>query len=117
MAELNIIDPKTIAITVTLEDALAMVQEAAAHVEQYAADIVVIFEKMPVFHYTHFCFYAFDSAALFEWMLKEDPKQYLSFSLNAPESFFYTLYGGMAALYPQAKQLLADVPSGEAHLV
>lgn len=115
MAELNIIDPQTIAITVALEDALAMVQEATAHVEQYAADIVVIFEKMPIFHYTHFCFYAFDSAALFEWMLGEDPKQYLSFSLNAPDSFFYALYGGMAALYSQAQQVLAGTPAGEAH--
>ncbi|GJM79729.1 hypothetical protein HMSSN139_22250 [Paenibacillus sp. HMSSN-139] len=58
---------------------------------------------MPEFQYTYFCFYAYDTAALFEHMLGIDPKQYLSFSLDAPDSFFYTLYGGMKGLSSAAR--------------
>lgn len=103
MAIIKQVDDTTLEIEVTLNDALAMVQEAAQNVEHYAEEIVTIYEKMPQFDYTYFCFYAYDSAALFEKMLGIDPKQFLSFSLNAPDSFFYSLYGGMAGLYEQAK--------------
>lgn len=47
------------------------------------------------------------SARLFERMHGMDPRQYTPFSLEAPDSFFYTLYGGMAAVSEQAKQRLA----------
>ncbi|MBS4219526.1 hypothetical protein KHA96_14510 [Bacillus sp. FJAT-49711] len=104
MANVEIIDEKTIKIVVSIEDAISMVQEAASNIEEYAHDIVTTFEKMPEFEYTYFCFYAYDSAKLFEKMLGMDPKQYLSFSLDAPDSFFYSLYGGMAGLYPEAKK-------------
>lgn len=107
MPTIDIVDEKTIKIHVTLEDALSMIQEASSHVENYADEIITIYEKMPVFEYTYFCFYAYDSARLFEHMLGIDPKQYLSFSLDAPDSFFYTLFGGMAGLLEQAKQSLA----------
>lgn len=103
MAQIEIIDEKTIRISVGLEDALTMVKEASAHIQTYAEEIVIIADKMPEFEYTYFCFYAYDSAALFEKMLGIDPKQYLSFSLDAPDSFFYALYGGMRGLYEQAK--------------
>ncbi|MBC8081302.1 MAG: hypothetical protein H7X86_13230 [Gorillibacterium sp.] len=106
MANIQIIDERTIRISVKLEDAITMINEAARELSSYAADIVTIYEKMPVFDYIHFCFYAYDSAALFEFMLETDPKKYTSFSLDAPDSFFYTLYGGMAGLYPAAKQRL-----------
>jgi hypothetical protein len=105
MAEVNIIDASTIRIKVALEDATAMVQAASEEPAKYANEIVTIFEKMPVFDYTYFCFYAYDSAALFEKQLGMDPRTYTSFSLDAPDSFFYALYGGMAALYPEAKKL------------
>ncbi|WP_062110569.1 hypothetical protein [Bacillus niameyensis] len=106
MANVEIVDEKTLKITVGLEDAVTMVQEAAQNIEEYAHDIVTIFEKMPEFDYTFFCFYAYDSAKLFEKMLSVDPKQYTSFSLEAPDSFFYSLYGGMAGMYGEAlKQL------------
>lgn len=105
MAEITIVDEQTIKISVSLEDAIIMVSEASRDISLYASDIVTIYEKMPVFEYTFFCFYAYDSAALFEFMLDIDPKQYNSFSLDAPDSFFYALYGGMAALYDTAKQL------------
>ncbi len=111
MPNIEIVDEKTIKIGVQLEDAMAMVREAARDVAGYANDITVIYEKMPEFDYTYFCFYAYNSAALFEWMLKIDPKQYTSFSLDAPDSFFYALYGGMAALYEEAKKAL---PAGVA---
>lgn len=104
MAQINIIDDQTLKITVTLEDAISMVQEAALNIEKYALDIITIYEKMPQFQYTYFCFYAYDSAQLFERMLGIDPKQYLSFSLNAPDPFFYALYGGMGGLYQEAKR-------------
>ncbi len=107
MAHIDILDEKTIKIAVHLEDALFMVQEAQHAPEQYAHDIVTIADKMPEFEYTYFCFYAYDSAALFERMLGIDPKRYLSFSLDAPDSFFYALYGGMKALYADAKARLA----------
>ncbi|THF76061.1 hypothetical protein [Cohnella fermenti] len=103
MARIDIIDEKTIKISVTLEDAVSMVREAARDPEEYAAEIVTICEKMPEFQYTYFCFYAYDSARLFEKMLGIDPKMYLSFSLEAPDSFFYSLYGGMAGLYEAAR--------------
>ncbi|MBR8661209.1 MULTISPECIES: hypothetical protein [Bacillales] len=106
MATVTVVDEKTLRIAVDLEDALAMIREAERNVERYAKDITTIYEKMPEFHFVHFCFYAYDSSALFEHMLGVDPKQYLSFSLDAPDSFFYTLYGGMAALYEQAKAAL-----------
>jgi hypothetical protein len=104
MAKIDIINETTIKIHVELEDAVKMVNEAASHMEQYASDIVTIYEKMPFFDYTSFCFYAYNTASLFEWLLQMNPKQYNSFSLDAPDSFFYTLYGGMAALYEEAKK-------------
>ncbi|MBO2533643.1 hypothetical protein SAMN04488025_10821 [Planifilum fulgidum] len=109
MAKITVVDEKTIKIAVDLEDAITMIREAEKNVERYAKDIVTIYEKMPEFQFVHFCFYAYDSAALFEHMLGVDPKQYLSFSLDAPDAFFYALYGGMAALYERAKAMLPPV--------
>ncbi|MDQ0191065.1 hypothetical protein JI721_14390 [Alicyclobacillus cycloheptanicus] len=103
MAKIDVIDDKTIRISVELADAVKMVDEAASDIPAYASDIVTIYEKMPAFNYTSFCFYAYDSAKLFEFMLGMDPRNYNSFSLDAPDAFFYTLYGGMAALYDAAK--------------
>ncbi|WP_340386634.1 hypothetical protein [Paenibacillus sp. FSL E2-0151] len=113
MAHVEIIDDTTLRITLLLEDATTMVQLAQREQAEYAQEIITIYEKMPVFEYTHFCFYAYDSARLFERVLGMDPKAYLSFSLEAPESFFYALYGGMAALYESSLQLVqqADVAS------
>lgn len=113
MAHVEIIDDTTLRITLRLEDAITMVQIAQREQAEYAQEIITIYEKMPVFEYTHFCFYAYDSARLFERVLGMDPKAYLSFSLDAPESFFYALYGGMAALYESSLQLVqqADVAS------
>ena len=109
MANIQILDERTIKIKVDLTDATTMVSEAARNVPAYASDIVTIYEKMPEFQYIHFCFYAYDSAALFEHMLAMDPKRYTSFSLDAPDSFFYTLYGGMSGLYEEAKRSLETV--------
>lgn len=113
MAHVEIIDDTTLRITLLLEDATTMVQLAQREQAEYAQEIITIYEKMPVFEYTHFCFYAYDSARLFERVLGMDPKAYLSFFLEAPESFFYALYGGMAALYESSLQLVqqADVAS------
>jgi hypothetical protein len=105
MAKVNIIDERTIRIQVSLEDAVSMVREASRDLADYASEIVTIYEKMPQFEYTHFCFYAYDSARLFEHMLEMDPKIYTSFSLDAPDSFFFALYGGMAGLYEEARKL------------
>jgi hypothetical protein len=105
MAQIEIVNATTIRISVGLEDAVKMVEEAAKDVWSYAHDIVTIYEKMPAFDYTSFCFYAYDSARLFEWRLGIDPRQYLSFSLDAPDSFFFALYGGMGALYREAKRI------------
>lgn len=107
MANVDIVDEKTIKIKVTIEDAVSMVQEASRHIDEYASEIVTIYEKMPDFQYTFFCFYAYDSARLFEHMLGIDPKEYTSFSLDAPDAFFYSLYGGMAGLYDAAKSRAA----------
>jgi hypothetical protein len=104
MAEVQILDSQSIKIRVSIDDAVTMVQRAAQNLEEYAAEIVAIFERMPEFQYTFFCFYAYDSARLFESILSVDPKAYTSFSLDAPDAFFYTLYGGMAALYEAAKE-------------
>ncbi|WP_145322311.1 hypothetical protein [Paenibacillus xylanexedens] len=106
MAHVEIIDDTTLRITLRLEDATTMVQIAQREQAEYAQEIITIYDKMPVFEYTHFCFYAYDSARLFERVLGMDPKAYLSFSLDAPESFFYALYGGMAALYESSLQLV-----------
>ncbi|PZD95589.1 hypothetical protein DNH61_13765 [Paenibacillus sambharensis] len=109
MAQVTVVDDRTIRIKVGLEDAVAMVGEAARSPKDYARDIITIYEKMPEFEYTYFCFYAYGSAALFEWLLEVDPKVYTSFSLDAPDSFFYALYGGMAGLYEEAaKQIKGD---------
>lgn len=105
MANIETVNEKTIRITVDLEDAVRIVDEAARDVSAYAKDIVTIYEKMPAFDYTSFCFYAYDSAQLFEFMLGMNPRNYNSFSLNAPDAFFYALYGGMAALYGAAKEI------------
>lgn len=103
MANVDIINEKTIKIQVDLADAISMVQEASNNINEYAAEIITIYEKMPMFEYTYFCFYAYDSARLFERMLGIDPKEYTSFSLDAPDAFFYSLYGGMAGLYNKVK--------------
>ena len=97
MAKVNIIDEKTVKIELTLEDAVSMVNKATKNIEKYANEISTIFEQMPKFNYIYYCFYAFEnSAKLFEALLEIDPKNYNSFSLNAPDSFFHCLYGGMA---------------------
>ncbi|WP_340398643.1 hypothetical protein [Paenibacillus sp. FSL H8-0079] len=114
MAHVEIIDDTTLRITLRLEDATTMVQLAQREQAEYAQEITTIYEKMPVFEYTHFCFYAFDSARLFERVLGMDPKAYLSFSLDAPESFFYALYGGMAALYESSLQLVQQADAASA---
>lgn len=108
MASIERITDSKAHIRVGLADAVTMVKEAAGNVEEYASDIVTIYEKMPAFDYTSFCFYAYDSAKLFEHMLGESPRQYNSFSLDAPDSFFFTVYGGMAGLYEGAKQSVED---------
>lgn len=107
MANIIVIDEKKIQISLELDDALTMIAEAGNNVNLYADEIVTIAEKMPEFQYTYFCFYAYDTAALFEKMLGIDPKQYLSFSLHAPDSFFYTLYGGMKMLSGVISQVKA----------
>jgi hypothetical protein len=107
MAQVEIVDEKTIRIKASLEDAVAMVRTAARHIDENASEIVTIYEKMPEFQYTHFCFYAYDSARLFERMLGVDPKAYTSFSLDAPDAFFHALYGGMAGLYEEARERLS----------
>lgn len=84
MAKITVVDEKTIKIAVDLEDAITMIREAEKNVERYAKDIVTIYEKMPEFQFVHFCFYAYDSAALFEHMLGVDPKQYLPFPSTRP---------------------------------
>lgn len=99
MAEVQQIDDTTLKIIVTVDDAVAMIREAASDPPKYTHDIRTLYEKLPEFGYTFFCFYAYDSAALFEQLLPVDPKNFLSFSLDAPDGFFYTLYGGMAGLY------------------
>ncbi len=109
MAEIQIVNDSAIRISVKLEDAIRIVQRAAGDMERYATDIVTIFEKMPAFDYTNFCFYAYNTASLFEWMLGMDPRQYRSFSLDAPDAFFYALYGGMAGLYQEAQKHLGAV--------
>jgi hypothetical protein len=114
VAKVHIIDPKTIRIEATMADAIVMVKEASENIEHYAQEIVTIYEKMPEFEYTYFCFYAYDTAQLFEKMLQTDPKQYLSFSMDAPDSFFYALYGGMGGLYGQAKRFVEEEREQEA---
>ena len=69
MAQITRTGDTAIRITVTLEDALAMIREAARH-----------------------------------RILDDDPKQYLSLTLDAPDAFFYVLYGGMAGLYEMLRQ-------------
>lgn len=113
MAQVDIIDDQTLRITLGLDDAVTMVQLAGREQAKYTEDIITIYEKMPGFAFTHFCFYAYDSASLFEHMLGMDPKQYMSFSLDAPDSFFHALYGGMAALYESAKELAGPEPGRE----
>ncbi|MNE26548.1 hypothetical protein D3C80_1199180 [compost metagenome] len=107
MADITIKDEKTIHISVNIEDAIIMISEARNNIARYADEIVTIADKMPEFQYTYFCFYAYDTSLLFEKMLGIDPKKYLSFSLDAPDSFFYTLYGGMKGLYGIASDFKA----------
>ncbi|KXH78807.1 hypothetical protein [Sporosarcina sp. HYO08] len=107
MAKVHIIDEKTLKIELSISDAISMVQEAAKDIRKYAKEIMAIYDAMPIFQYTHFCFYAFNNCAgLFEKMLSVDPKRYKSFSLDAPDSFFYSLYGGLAGLYEQAEKYI-----------
>lgn len=111
LADIEYVNEKTIRIAVSVADSVRMVKEASQHIPLYAKDIVTICEKMPAFDYTSFCFYAYDSAQLFEWMLGMNPRNYTSFSLNAPDGFFYTLYGGMNALYDAAQHALTKQPA------
>lgn len=108
MAKIHMIDEQSLKIELTMADAVLMVQEAANDIQKYAKEIIAIYEAMPVFQYTHFCFYAFNNCAeLFEKMLNVDPKRYQSFSLDAPDSFFYSLYGGVAGLYAEAEKYVS----------
>ncbi|WP_433942892.1 hypothetical protein [Paenibacillus sp. SN-8-1] len=109
MADIHIVDERTIKITAGIPDALHMIHEAGSNVHKYARDIVTIFEKMSEFDYIYYCFYAYNSALLFEHMLDIDPKKYTSFSMDVSDAFFHTLYGGMAALYDEANLCLKSV--------
>ncbi|WP_429350314.1 hypothetical protein [Paenibacillus sp. 4624] len=104
----------TLRLTLGLEDAVSMIRIAQREQTTYAQEIITIYEKMPVFEFTHFCFYAYDSARLFERVLEMDPKTYLSFSLDAPDAFFYALYGGMAALYESSIELVQQTNAATA---
>lgn len=108
MARIEEQNEKSIRIHVEIEDALTMSAQAARNVPRYARDIVTIFEKMPAFDYTNFCFYAYNTAELFEYMLGINPRDYTAFSLDAPDAFFHVLYGAMSALYAQALPLVRE---------
>lgn len=114
MAHVEIMNETTLRLTLGLEDAVSMIQIAQREQAAYAQEIITIYEKMPVFEFTHFCFYAYDSARLFERVLEMDPKTYLSFSLGAPDSFFYALYGGMSALYESSIELVQQTQAATA---
>lgn len=45
MAEVTIVNEKTIKIAVQLEDALTMIRDAQTHITEYAFDIVTMVEK------------------------------------------------------------------------
>lgn len=51
MAEVEVLNPTTLRITATLEDALTMINEASDHLEEFAEDIITICDKMPEFDY------------------------------------------------------------------
>jgi len=104
MAIIEMVNPNTIRIHASIADAMIMIREAASDVPKYADEILKIFENMPAFDYTYFCFYAYDSANLFEGMLGVDPKRFTSFSMEGSDAFFFALYGGMGGLYEQAKR-------------
>lgn len=108
MARVEVIDGNRLSIHLDVQDAVEMAQEAARDLARYAQDVVTIYEKMPYFGFVNFCFYAYDTARLFERQLGVDPKAYTSFVLDAPDAFFYTLYGGMAALVEQAKEVTRE---------
>lgn len=109
MAEVTVVDDRTVRIKLALEDAVAMIEEASCNTAAYAEEIIRIYEKMPEFEYTHFCFYAYDTAKLFEKLLPVDPKRFNAFRLEAPDAFFYALYGGMAGLVPECTRSSKEV--------
>ncbi len=43
MARVDVLDEKTIKITVALEDAISMVREASLRIDDYASEIVTIY--------------------------------------------------------------------------
>ena len=109
MAKITVVDEKTIKIAVDLEETMiTMTREAEKNVERYAKDIVTIYEKMPEFQFVHFCFYAYDSAALFEHMLGSTRSSISPFPRCARWLLLYPLRG-MAALYERAKAMLPPV--------
>ncbi len=86
-----LIDGQKLELILNVSDAETMLQEAARDPRAYQEEIKIIYEKMPSFDYTSFCFYAYGSWRLFEFMLGMSPREYTSFSLNAPDAFFYTI--------------------------
>ncbi len=94
-----VIEKNELILEVTLDDLHVIAKEAVKNIDLYKEEIAVIFEKMPKFDYTYFCFYAYSTYKLLEAALQFDCDDVKHFRLKAPEPFYYAFYGMIATLY------------------
>lgn len=82
-----------------LSDLKVIIDEATKNIDLYKEEIAVIYEKMPIFKYKYFCFYAYATYRLLENSLKFNTDDVGHFRLIAPDSFYYAFYGMIATLH------------------
>ncbi len=93
------IENNELLLEASLEDIEAIVKEAVKNIDQYKDEISVIYDKMPKFEYTYFCFYAYSTYRLLEKALHFSCEEVGHFRLTAPEEFYYAFFGVISTLY------------------
>lgn len=93
------IEKNELILETTLDDLHTIAQEAVKNIDLYKEEIAMIYEKMPKFDYTYFCFYAYSTYKLLENALGFNCDEVGHFRLKAADSFFYAFYGMIATLY------------------
>lgn len=93
------IEKNDLIVEADLSDLKTIIDEATKNIDLYKDEIAVIYEKMPIFKYKHFCFYAYATYRLLENSLKFSADKVGHFRLIAPDSFYYAFYGMIATLH------------------
>jgi hypothetical protein len=95
------VEKNELILEIGLDDLKTIIDEATANIDLYKDEIAVIYQKMPGFDFTYFCFYAYSTYRLLEKAFHFSADEVGHFRLKAPESFYYAFYGMIATLHTE----------------